>query len=237
MISIASLIYKSRQRLNKLATNDHQEIPIEDLILVINEAQLKLVKKKGQSSPSGVGMDGSTKRYQDLEFLVEPAELHKLTVKEVNKKLHRFTASLDLTPQFLFYVDSYLLCEKGSCKDRIVWVNGDLVPHSSITTLLQNSNYTPSFEYQETFCDLSGDDIGIYTDGTFTPTALYLSYIRYPKKVDYEGYEHFNGEDSTTVDSEFPEYMEDELLDIIETDLKLYTENPAYAASLQKGTE
>lgn len=227
MIPVESLIYKSRQRSNKLASNAHQEIPIEDLILIIREAQIKLVKQK--FPPKG------SKNYQGLEILIEPAEKHKLTPKEVNEHLNRWEADLSgLEPQMLFYIDSYLLCDKGECKNNIVWVNQDLVGHASITTLLQNANYRPSFEYQETFCDETQNALGFYTDGTFTPKEVYLSYLRYPAPVDIEGYEDFDGNLSKTVHCELPLHLEDELLDIITQDIAQYTENPsAYQASLQ----
>ena len=45
MILVDSLLYKIDQRLNKLASNDHQEIHLEDKILALNEAQLKLIKQ------------------------------------------------------------------------------------------------------------------------------------------------------------------------------------------------
>lgn len=235
MIKVEQLIYKSRLRANKLATNDHQEIPIEDLILIINEAQLKLIKKKADK------LDASRKGYEDLEFLIEPAEDHPLTLQLVNKHTNRWKADLsELDPPYMYYIDSYIIADKGECKDRVVWVNGDLAQHGSIPTLLNNSNYKPSFEYQETFNDEFEGEIGFYTDGTFTPTKAYLSYLRYPVKVDIEGYEDFDGVASKTVDSEFYEYLEDELLDIITQDIAQYTENPsAYQASAlsRKDTE
>lgn len=46
MIPVDSLLYKIDQKLNKLSTNEHQEIPVEDKILALNEAQIKLIKQK-----------------------------------------------------------------------------------------------------------------------------------------------------------------------------------------------
>ena len=46
MISVDSLLYKIDQRLNKLSTNEHQQIQLEDKILALNEAQIKLIKQK-----------------------------------------------------------------------------------------------------------------------------------------------------------------------------------------------
>ena len=46
MILVDSLLYKIDQKLNKLSSNVHQQIPLEDKILALNEAQLKLIKQK-----------------------------------------------------------------------------------------------------------------------------------------------------------------------------------------------
>lgn len=229
MIKVDQLIYKSRQRLNKLATNEHQDIPEEDLLLIINEAQIKLVKSKANP------LDGSSKRYQDIEFLIVPAEKQKLVPEIKNKHLNRWTADLSkLDPAYMLYVDSYLLCDKEDCKGRVIWVNHDLQSHGSIPSLLNNSNYKPSFEYQETFNDEQDGEMGFYTDGTFQIKEAYISYIHYPQMVDKAGYEDFEGKQSKDQDSEFPLSLENELLDIIAQDIAQYTENPsAYQAAAQ----
>ena len=60
-----------------------------------------------------------------------------------------------------------------------------------------------------------GDDkLQIYIGNDYTVNKLYLDYIRLPKQVDIRGYKK-DGVDSQTVDCEFPEHLEDELLDII----------------------
>ena len=72
MIPVDSLLYKIDQKLNKLSTNEHQQIQLEDKILALNEAQIKLIKQKvdGISVVSGLGMDAFKKRYEDLQSLV-----------------------------------------------------------------------------------------------------------------------------------------------------------------------
>ena len=42
MIQVDSLLYKIDQRLNKLSTNEHQQIQLEDKILALNELKLRL---------------------------------------------------------------------------------------------------------------------------------------------------------------------------------------------------
>jgi hypothetical protein len=235
MILVDSLLYKIDQKLNKLSTNEHQAIQLEDKILALNEAQLILIKQKvnGTSTPSGLGLDSFRKRYEDLQNLVEDYIDHPLDLKENDKNINQYSSSLSLTPKYMFYVDAYVLATKGRCKDRKIWVNKDLARHGDIQFLLNNDHYKPSFEYQETFNILSTDEISIFTDGSFQPSKLYLSYIRYPKYIDKAGYVKFDGAASADENCELVDYLEDELLDIAVQNLAEYTENSSAVQSAQ----
>jgi len=158
MIPVDSLLYKIDQRLNKLSTNEHQQIQLEDKILALNEAQIKLIKQKvdGQSTNSGMGLDSFKKRYEDLQSLVVAYNNGKLKLKIKNKELNQWAANIHLlSPKYMFYVDSYILADKGRCKDRKIWINRDMAKHSDLQFILNNEHYKPSFEYQETFNFLS----------------------------------------------------------------------------------
>ena len=236
MIPVDSLLYKIDQKLNKLSSNEHQEIPLEDKILSLNEAQIKLIKQKldGPNTVSGLGLDAFKKRYEDLQRLVESYEDHILPLKETNIQLNKWTASLaTVKPAYMFYIDSYVLADKGQCKDRIIRINQDLAKHGDLQVILNNVHYKPSFEYQETLNIISSDEISIFTDGTFTPTALYLSYLRYPLYIDKAGYIKFDGSESTDQDCELKNYLEDELVDLAVEALAQYTENQSAAQSAQ----
>lgn len=236
MISVDRLLYKIEQRLNKLATNSHQQIPLEDKILALNEAQIILVKNKvsGLSIPTGMGMDAFKKRYMDLEGLVINYDHQSLTLNESNNKLNEYSADLsELDPDYFLYLDGYLLADKGECKNRVIWLNPDLTKHGSLQFLLTSELYKPSFEYQETICSISSGTINVYTDGTFTPKQLNLMYMRYPVKIDKEGYVDFDGEASQNVDCELPESLEDELLNLVVEHLGMSTENISAVQSAQ----
>jgi hypothetical protein len=228
MIPVDSLLYKIDQKLNKLSTNEHQQIQLEDKILALNEAQIKLIKQKvdGFSTVSGLGLDTFKKRYEDLQSLVVNYAHQPLTLTLKNTQLNQWFAYLhELDPKYMFYIDSYVLANKGRCKDRKIWINKDLAKHGDLSLLLNNDHYKPSFEYQETFNFISSDEISVFTDGTFTPTKIYISYMRYPVYIDKEGYIRFDGLPSTNVDCELEAYLEDELLDLTVQNLAMYTEN------------
>ena len=236
MIPVDSLLYKIDQKLNKLSTNEHQQIQLEDKILALNEAQLKLIKQKMDGTPtaSGLGMDSFKKRYEDLQNLIELYENHPLLLTLDNPELHKWTTSIvNIFPPYMFYVDSYLLADKGRCKNRRIWINRDLAGHGDLQFLLNNDHYKPSFEYQETFNFISSNELAIFTDGTFIPTALYLSYVRYPVYIDKVGYVKFDGTPSTNQDCELKNYLEDELLDLTVQNLAMYTENASAVQSAQ----
>ena len=228
MIPVDSLLYKIDQKLNKLSTNEHQQIALEDKILALNEAQIKLIKQKvdGFSTTSGLGLDAFKKRYEDLQSLVIAYNDGELPLTLKNAQLNQWKANLhDLDPQYMFYVDSYFLANKGRCTDRKIWINKELAKHGDISLLLTNDHYKPSFEYQESFNFLATDEISVFTDGTFTPTNIYVSYMRYPVYINKTGYIMFDGEPSYDQNCELETYLEDELLDLTVQNLAMYTEN------------
>jgi hypothetical protein len=236
MISVDSLLYKIDQRLNKLSTNEHQQIQLEDKILALNEAQIKLIKQKvdGFSVPSRLGMDSFKKRYEDLQNLIIDYTNQPLPLTESNPAINQWDADVTvLEPKYLFYVDSYVLANKGKCKDRILWINEDLSKHGDLSILLNNDHYKPSFEYQETLNAVSSDVMSVYTDGTFTPTTVNIMYLRYPVYINKEGYIQFDGTPSVNADSELNDYLEDELLDLTVQNLAMYTENVAAVQNAQ----
>lgn len=234
MIPVDSLLYKIDQRLNKLSANEHQQIQLEDKILALNEAQIKLIKQKvdGQNTISGLGLDAFKKRYEDLQSLVVNYSDGELPLALKNPELNQWSAYVhELEPKYMFYVDSYVIASKGLCKDRKIWINRDLAKHGDLQFCLNNTHYRPSFEYQETFNFISSDEISIFTDGTFTPSKIYISYMRYPQYINKTGYIMLDGEPSFDQDCELETYLEDEILDLTVQNLAMYTENQSAVES------
>jgi hypothetical protein len=236
MIPVDSLLYKIDQKLNKLSTNEHQQINLEDKILALNEAQIKLIKQKvdGQNTVSGLGLDAFKKRYEDLQSLVVTYNHQPLDLTLLNAELNQWKANIHLlVPKYMFYIDSYVLADKGRCTDRKIWINRDLAKHGDIQFILNNDHYKPSFEYQETFNFISSDEISVFTDGTFTPKQIFVSYMRYPDYINKEGYIMLDGEPSFDQNCELETYLEDELLDLTVQSLAMYTENMSAVQTAQ----
>lgn len=224
MIPTVRLLYELDMMLNKISTLEHQSIPVEDKILALNRAQIKLIKQKVDiNNIYGMGMDGFKKRYQDLQNLI--VQFESLNVTADSSAYPAWKANLTTTSkQYFLPLDAYVLCTKDSCKDRVVTISKP-VKHGDLSTLMTNTQYVPSFEWQETFCVISGNDYIVYTDGTFIINSLHLSYLRYPQKIDIAGYIDFDGTPSINQDCELQEYLEDELLQLAVLELAMSTEN------------
>jgi hypothetical protein len=227
MIPVDSLLYKIDQRLNKLSTNEHQQIQLEDKILALNEAQIKLIKQKvsGISVTSGMGLDAFKKRYDDLQGLIVDYKHQSLPLTLTDSNTGQWSANINsLVPKYMFYIDSYIIASKGQCKNKLIWINKDLMKHGDLQFLLTNEHYKPSFEYQETFCSLSSDIISIFVDN-FEVKDINIMYIKYPVYINKQGYVMLDGNSSIDQNCELESYLEDELLDLAVQNLSMYTEN------------
>lgn len=225
MIDIKELLYDIDLRLNKIGSNEHQGIELENKIIALNDAHINLIKTKfSENNIYKSGLDSFQKRYNDLEMLIEKDKF--LPMSNDNTPLKSWSCNLDLLkPEYMLGVpgSEYIVADKGSCKNNPLVINQ--VRHGDINVVLKNTNTAPSFEYQEVPGTITGHRWQIFTDGSFTPTRLYLWYVRYPKKVDFEGYTHLNGAPSVVVNSELPYYLKEELVDIAVRALALSTEN------------
>lgn len=225
MIPIEELLYDIDLKLNKIGSNEHQGIELENKIIALNDAHINIVKTKfSENNIYKAGLDSFQKRYNDLEMLIEKDKFLPLT--NDNSPLKSWSCNLDLlNPQYMLGIpgSEYIVADKGSCKSNPLVI--EQAKHGDIQTVLKNTNTAPSFEYQVVPGTISGHRWQIFTDGSFTPKRLYLWYVRYPKKVDFEGYTHFNGAASTKINSELPYYLKEEIVDITVRNLALSTEN------------
>lgn len=220
MITIEQLLYDIELKLNKVATNSHQNIPVEDRVIALNQAQIQLVKQKlNINNIYKLGIDAFNKRLDDFRTIIPPEST--LSVSKVSN--NRYVADLSKLKDYMFFIKCYIVADKEECKNRVLDVN--IINHNDIREWMSNEHLKPSFEYQETFGIISSDGIEVYTDENFLPTSLHIIYIRYPKPVDIPGYIHLDGSDSILSNCELPEYLRDELVDLAVSELAMSTEN------------
>jgi len=211
MIPVEELIYEFKLNLNKMDRQDNVQVPLEDILVFLNQAQLSWVKSKvGENNIFRDGYEGTRKRIDDLQVL--KVDDVSLTLQKTTDVLYKgYKADLKTIPNYMMYIMSHVGARKEDCKAGLTV---DLIRQNDLSTLYFDANFSPSFEWRSTFATIGQDNIIVYTDETFEIENLYLTYLRYPKAIDSEGYIKIDGLDSSKQDCELPYYAKPDILNL-----------------------
>lgn len=211
MISVHELVYEFKLMLNKVNRQDNVDIPIEDILVYLNRAQLSWIKTK--INPNNVykaGYDSIRKRIDDLQKL--KVDNVALTPVKTNDLLYLgFDCSISDLKDYMFYLSAYAVAKKKKCEKNLTI---DLVKHGDLSTRYLDANFSPSFEWRSTLATLGDDKLTVYSDESFQIKKVYLTYLRYPKSIDMQGYTKLDGSDSVDSDCELPEYAKSDIVDL-----------------------
>ena len=211
MISVEELVYEFKLALNKVNRQDNVNVPIEDIIVYLNKAQMSWIKTK--INPNNIyksGFESIRKRIDDIQILkVSDIELKPV---KTNDLLHKgYKCSLEDAKNYMFYISSYSVALKKNCEAILT---NDLIRSGDLTTRYLDVNHSPSFEWRTTIATLGDDALTVYTDDSFQIDKVFINYLRYPQKIDIQGYTKFDGTSSTNSDCELPEYAKDGIVDL-----------------------
>jgi len=186
------------QKTNENLTNDNIAIDKGRAYLHVNEAQNKFSKWCLQKRN-----DDSIRDIQNL--LVDDK---KLTLR--NKHLQHY--NYNLPKDYFDFSNLSVFASKGKCQDA------QLLPieiKDENKHLLEFDHLSkPSFEYRETFYNLSDSTVKVYSSPDFDISKTYLSYYRFPKKINFAGYTMTDGTPSTNSDPEWNDVIMDKIIDI-----------------------
>jgi hypothetical protein len=211
MIPVEELIYEFKLNLNKMDRQDNVQVPLEDILVFLNQAQISWIKSKvGENNIFRDGYEGTRKRIDDLQVLkVNDASL---TLQKTTDVLYKgYKADLKTIPDYMMYVMSHVGARKEDCKAGLTV---DLIRQNDLSSLYHDANFSPSYEWRTTLATIGQDNIIVYTDDTFEIENLYLTYLRYPMPIDSEGYIKIDGLDSSKQDCELPYYAKPDILNL-----------------------
>jgi|688.fasta_scaffold00402_23 hypothetical protein len=211
MIPVEELIYEFKLNLNKMDRQDNVQVPLEDILVFLNQAQISWIKSKvGENNIFRDGYEGTRKRIDDLQVLkVNDASL---TLQKTTDVLYKgYKADLKTIPDYMMYVMSHVGARKEDCKAGLTV---DLIRQNDLSSLYFDANFSPSYEWRTTLATIGQDNIIVYTDDTFEIENLYLTYLRYPMPIDSEGYIKIDGLDSSKQDCELPYYAKPDILNL-----------------------
>lgn len=185
-------------KLNKNDTNTNINIGKGEFVLIFNEQ-------------SKVWLENKLKEDSNLH---DKNEISALLVydKKLEKVIDTSTFSqFKLPDDYYEYQTSYSIASKGKCKDRKL-LNWDFKVRNK-NVLEQDENNNPSFEYEETIANVSGDNILIFKKD-FDIDEQYVTYYKEPNNIDIKGYIRFDGSSSEDIDSELADKYVNEIISL-----------------------
>lgn len=113
-----------------------------------------------------------------------------------------------LPDNFFDFSHAVCIATKGNCERVLeIWPEKD----KNVRVLLKNSNYKPSFDYEETLCSVAGDALKVYFD-SFDIEKVYLSYYKEPLEIDIEGYTRLDGNPSSNIDPDLSDFSVNQII-------------------------
>jgi len=204
----STLLLKLKQRLNKLDSQDYDNIECWQFVEAFNKAQIEWCRRNlhgGNMYKEGDEL--SKKRIDDLQPL-----LRELTLTGTETENYFETDN--------FPVDTYLEFKRVTtqakddcCTPRSMTVY--LAEEANVSLLLRDPLKNPDFEWGETFCTMLGNTIRIYRNANFNIVNPVLTYYQKPTLIQVEGcVDQYTGNTSlVNVDCEFKDDLVEVMLD------------------------
>lgn len=200
-MKIEDCYLKSLQKAEENATNGGIKMDRARFIQMFNSEQIRLVR-----SFLDLRNDNRIKHIQRL--MVYSKELERKSSFDKPKSV-----SFSFPEDYLEFVNVDGIFTKGECEatDFAMWET----KNEDIQELIADEFNKPTFEYRETFYTIGEDSVRVYVSD-FDVKSLNMTYYRYPKNVDIEGYVKYDGTQSTSIDPELDDRLVEQILNMIE---------------------
>lgn len=198
---------KFKIKLNKVDTEDNIDISPGEFVLIYNEYQNKWFNETYRNR--------STRYIDDVQQLIETDII--LEKSSTSEDFSEFK----LPVNYFDYIRSSCIASSGSCKRTLYNIE---VKIANLDLYLTDEYHSPSFDYKQTIVFLASDKIRAYKRD-FEINNLLLTYYRYPRQIDIEGYLRLDQKESTNIDPELSDAYVDEIIDMCVTEVQRIYEN------------
>ena len=170
---------KIKQRLNKLASMDYDNLQCWMVQEAVNKAQIEWTRRQLY------GLNQRKEGAEQSSGLVD--DLQKLVKQEVlsSSKQELFYETETLPQDYLHYIRADVKAKAECCPERHMTVYE--AEEANVGIFLRDSNREPNFEWAETFVTLVGNKMRVYTNDKFDVTQSSLTYYRLPRPVQFVG--------------------------------------------------
>ena len=219
----STISIKLKQRINKLDSQDYDNIECWQIVEAFNKAQVEWCRRQLHGlNIVKEGDEQSTRRKDDLQVLLSEESL------DVTEKQDYFFSTIP--SDYLQWKRVDVFACKGCCENRRMTVY--LAEEGNLNQLLRDKAKQPNFEWAETFATLINNQVHVYTNNDFEISSTDLVYYRQPRQIQIQGCvdPYTNIESTTNVLSEFKddiiEVMIDEAVSILAGDIESPVQYP-----------
>ena len=221
MITSLDIALKIKYRLNKVDTQDDENISVYNIVEAFNKAQLNIINRLyGKNNNYKTGIESSRKRVDDLKILLNPEP----KILSVSKK-DGYYLSESLPNDYFHLVRVTCLASRKDCSKKEIFI------------YLQEESNLNNFEWGETIGTIVENNIKVFTLDKFEVSKLFLTYLRRPRAIDIPGYIKQDGSSSTQINPEMPndivEMCIDEAVRILSGDMQNQFSNQISQQNLQ----
>ena len=171
---------KIKERLNKLASNDFDNIETWHIVEAFNKGQVLWCRRNLHGlNVKQTGDEQSKRRIDDLQILLKE-EVLPLTKRDL------YVESPTLPADYFEWKRISGYAKNDCCNNKRKMVIY-LVEENNVDELLRDYSKKPSFEWGETFCTLKTNRVRVYTNDEFEIDNAILSYYRQPTHIQIAG--------------------------------------------------
>jgi hypothetical protein len=170
-----TILLKVKQRINKLDSQDYDNIEPWMIIEAFNKAQVEWSRRQLHGlNIVKEGDEQSTRRKDDMQVL-----LHTLPVVVSENKLF-YQGNIPADYLQWKRVDAEATSDCCEARPMVIY----FAEEGNVAELLRDHSKRPSFEWNETFATIKNNDILIYTNGEFNLSNVKFTYYRQPRRIE-----------------------------------------------------
>ena len=219
----STIVIKVKQRINKLDSQDYDNIECWQIVESFNKAQVEWSRRQLHGlNIVKEGDEQSTRRKDDLQVLLMNDPITMTDKKDF------FSGSVPT--DYLQWKRVDVFACHDCCKDRRMTVY--LAEEGNLNQLLRDKAKRPNFEWAETFATLINNQVHIYTNNEFEISDASLTYYRQPRQIQIQGCvdPYTNQESAINIESEFKddiiELIIDETVSVLAGDIESSVQYP-----------
>mgnify|MGYP003148908230 CR=1 FL=1 len=172
---------KFKQRLNKLASNDFDNIECWQIVEAFNKAQIEWCRRQLRGTNQYKdGDEMSKRRVDDLQILLETTTLLGQDTPAYSSVTYN-----NFPEDYLEYKKITAYAKKDCCNEPHL-MQVYLAEAANVNLIMRDPLKCPSYEWGETFATMQGNTIRVYYKD-FSFITSQLQYYRKPRNIEIAG--------------------------------------------------